>query len=513
MTSVKAPFSQSVFWKTQVQYYEGHGVTAWSSDVPYRISSSCRIAFAYADMIAAYIRDVRRIDPSAAFQIVELGAGSGKFSYRLLQQLDSILGLMDQPDQKVYYTMTDCADLTRRFWLKHPQLKPFVDHEILSFEALTVDHDKGILFSGDVHSWGSPYTIIIANYFFDSIYHDAFGVKEGHVYPYLCSAPNLNASEIDAKDLIFTPDHGIKDFFACPNRNHVASLHRSVSSERFLFPTGCFDLLDFFSLHSKQILLLSADKGFTHASNFYYDKTFCLRKDGTLSTVVNYFAIAEYFKKHLLGDALLSEPYFNDARVFFSSTAFLSHGHFSNYPELHRAAKTYTEQFTHADFQILDYTAADPYLNYYDDVKMLFKLYHYDPSLAVRYHDLIATILRNTDKKLSQSMHDMLVLLTRNCYFSSNTYESQEFQAIASLCLAGKQYALAKCFLAVFKKYYGTCYGVSLVSGQYYFLMEDHETASRHFQMALQEKPSCQESERYLSILQADRDLVTKNPI
>lgn len=154
---------------------------------------------------------------------------------------------------------------------------------------------------------------------------------------------------------------------------------------------------------------------------------------------------------------------------FFSSTAFLSHGHFSNYPELHRAAKTYTEQFTHADFQILDYTAADPYLNYYDDVKMLFKLYHYDPSLAVRYHDLIATILRNTDKKLSQSMHDMLVLLTRNCYFSSNTYESQEFQAIASLCLAGKQYALAKCFLAVFKKYYGTCYGVSLVSGQYYF--------------------------------------------
>ena len=77
-------FSHSSFWQPQPNYYENKGVAAWGLDVPYHITSSTHFCHSNADIIASYMHDVRSVDKDAKFCIIELGAASGKFSFRLL---------------------------------------------------------------------------------------------------------------------------------------------------------------------------------------------------------------------------------------------------------------------------------------------------------------------------------------------------------------------------------------------------------------------------------------------
>jgi hypothetical protein len=71
--------SESSLWRLQRRYYETAGPEAWSSaTVPHYITSNPYIASAFADVILAFQRDV-----GEPITVVELGAGSGRFSYLL----------------------------------------------------------------------------------------------------------------------------------------------------------------------------------------------------------------------------------------------------------------------------------------------------------------------------------------------------------------------------------------------------------------------------------------------
>ena len=179
-------FSESVFWQSQPSYYQDQGVSAWNSEVPYHITSSTKFCNSYADMISSYMQDVLNKDPHAKFQIVELGAASGKFGYRLLNALHNFTEKHAISLDCLHYTMCDCADNILQFWQDHPQHKHYVDMGLLSYKHFIVSQETGVFFSGDTDSWKDRYVIVIANYFLDSIYHDAYCIEQQQVYPYLC---------------------------------------------------------------------------------------------------------------------------------------------------------------------------------------------------------------------------------------------------------------------------------------------------------------------------------------
>ena len=85
--------SQSKLWNIQRNYFHTKGIDAWKGEVPFYVSSNCYIAHAYAQMVFRLIQKNYQKTPNQqlAFQIIELGAGTGKFSYYFLQFLNLTL--------------------------------------------------------------------------------------------------------------------------------------------------------------------------------------------------------------------------------------------------------------------------------------------------------------------------------------------------------------------------------------------------------------------------------------
>ena len=84
-------FSKSVLWEQMRRFYESQGVEAWSSGiVPFFITCNAFIAKSYAKCIHAYLCDLLAqgaLDASEPVVILELGVGSGKFSFLVVKAL------------------------------------------------------------------------------------------------------------------------------------------------------------------------------------------------------------------------------------------------------------------------------------------------------------------------------------------------------------------------------------------------------------------------------------------
>ncbi|HEX9256071.1 MAG TPA: hypothetical protein VF938_11020, partial [Candidatus Angelobacter sp.] len=84
------PLSQSLIWRLQRDFYAERGLKAWTEDlVPSYITNNPFIAEIYAQIVAGFILDCmnlpqkgsRPLSPDNPLRILELGAGTGKFSY------------------------------------------------------------------------------------------------------------------------------------------------------------------------------------------------------------------------------------------------------------------------------------------------------------------------------------------------------------------------------------------------------------------------------------------------
>ncbi len=87
-------FSRSALWRIQRDFFDREGINAWTSQVPFYITSNPFIARSYARIVLAFIRDYTLQYPEAKkhpFYILEPGTGSGRFSYYFIKTLDELM--------------------------------------------------------------------------------------------------------------------------------------------------------------------------------------------------------------------------------------------------------------------------------------------------------------------------------------------------------------------------------------------------------------------------------------
>lgn len=500
MISDKKLFSKSSFWNIQPDYYQSQGTNAWNNSVPYHITSSAKFASSYADMITAYAHDVLSTDPEANFAIFELGAACGKFSYRLLKQLVKRCEEEQLVKERFNYTMCDCSDSTIKFWQTHPQLESFVSLGILDFATLMISNTHGIVFSKSTHYWKNTYVIIIANYFFDSIYHDAVGVEKETSYPYVCKNSSQNPIQ-SFSDCKLVLDTSSPNAFDDAIRNDIAQDHAKHAITKFLLPTGCFDIADFFSTHAKQVMFISSDKGYTSYDCMAYNDSFDFVENGTLSTTVNYLALADYFLKKYDGDACLSPSLNPSSPIFFSTGLFLTHGKIIHYPRLKKASQTYVSNNYHCVSHTTGVLMLSSYMSNSHDVFSLLQMEHYDPFSVSNCLSLMVNIVQNCTVINQATAQQVLNALQERCYFTTNRQEKNEFFATIRLMLAAREYTMAKTFLQVTIDYFGECYDTLLLLGQYYFLQQQYVEAKDCYSSALLADEDCEESLHYLAII------------
>lgn len=300
------PLSQSLLWKIQRAYFESAGMRAWQDDVvPHTISCNPFMARAYANLIQGYLRDMAgKIDPSEPLYIVELGAGSGRLTHHLIHQLSYLLG----GDHNLTFVLTDFTESIVDHWLSHPQLVPLAEKGVLDFALFDVMEMRPLelLHSGrtlDPPSNKNP-IILLANYFFDSIPQDSFVIDNGVLHSnllslytgaddeFVISDPNL----WDALSLAYEPLPSDDRPYENELYNQILADYEQLPDTSLSFPNMGLDCVQFW-MGFGDVLLLTADRGFSHADALVGQTDPLPNLHGSFSMMVNYHAMSEFVER------------------------------------------------------------------------------------------------------------------------------------------------------------------------------------------------------------------------
>jgi hypothetical protein len=273
------PLSASRLWDIERRFYERVGPLAWTTrGVPSYITTNPYIARCYARVVAAFLRDTERAgagpaegEPSA--YVVELGAGAAMFAFRFVRALRAIIRRSPQPERRVVYVLADFTDSNRAFWRSHPQLAPLVEEgwvDFARFDAsaagpLHLEHAGVTLGPGP----GAVPLVVVANYFFDSISQDLFGLEAGELVEHVVGLSEPEGADPDHDDYLAELDLSWSTVPVARPRYDDVELEalldfyrQELASTTFLVPTGALACLAWFADFAERCLFLVGDRGY-----------------------------------------------------------------------------------------------------------------------------------------------------------------------------------------------------------------------------------------------------------
>jgi tetratricopeptide (TPR) repeat protein len=319
--------SASRLWRWQRQYFEEQGVEAWRrSIVPHYVTCNPVIAAAYARVVFGYLRDLVReshlgFDATRPLHVLELGAGSGRFTYHFLKKFVPMLQRSALSHLRVKVVMSDFSARNIAFWKQHPMLQDYVSQGWLDFAQVDASDPQDIVLqhSGEVLSAAQPGNplVVIANYVFDGIEQDAYYVSGGQLHESLVSLhspqpePNLrDATLLQRLSTGFAQRPArAQDQYPEPEFNHILQVYQSrLVDTHVLLPTQAMRCITHLrGLCGNRMLLLSADKGVSREEDLLFNGEPKLVHHGSVSLMVNYHALGLYVEQQ--GGLMMTPPH------------------------------------------------------------------------------------------------------------------------------------------------------------------------------------------------------------
>jgi len=411
------PLSQSLIWRLQRDFYAQRGLKAWTEDlVPSYITNNPFIAEIYAEIVAGFISDcmnlpqkeARPLSPENPLRILELGAGTGKFSYLFLRKLTKLLQARKIPQQIVRYSMADCSEDLLVEWRANRYLAEFVKAGILEFQLHRAEESNPAATTttkaGDPVRQATAPLVVIANYVFDSLPQDAFIIAEREISEALVTTrlaapasagsagPKLSDLQLSFKNVPVPPGR-----YPDKSWNEIVEHYRSrLPAATVLFPSAALGVLQQLSQSSDgSMLVLAADKGFVREDDLalvqgpphleFHATSNCF------SQTVNFDAITRYFYG-LGGDWLLPQKHFSSLNI----CAFIARRRGDEFPA---TRKSYEQAL--AGFGPDDLFALMSWLNaHLEEVSVvqalaLLRLTRWDTTALLRLFPVIARQLRS----------------------------------------------------------------------------------------------------------------------
>jgi len=270
--------SRSRLWLRQRTFYEEKGIHAWRELVPWYATSNPGIADSYAQIVASFLAETvfeQERSRSGPCHIVELGAGSGRFSFYLLKRLTELARHRGWPEGAFVYVMTDLVQENLTFWEEHEAFTEYLDRGTLDFARFDLEKDQeihlhrsGTTLRGD----GETPVVFLANYILDTLVQDLFRITDGSLEeglvradPALGKFPPNQGLPLAAMDggvvwrPVGAPAYENSGLEAVLDRYRMELRHRTL-----LFPVGAMEALDRLRAISRdRLLLLVTDKGFS----------------------------------------------------------------------------------------------------------------------------------------------------------------------------------------------------------------------------------------------------------
>ena len=388
-----------MIWRLQREFYAKRGLKAWNEDlVPSYITNNPFIAEIYAGIVAAFLQDCMSpaqrspISQENPLRILELGAGTGKFSYLLLRKLTALLRNNNVPLHLVRYCMTDTSEGLVTEWRDNAYLKEFLSAGILEFEVFQAGQK--------VRDEAIGPLIVIANYVFDSLPQDAFAIENGGIQEILVTtSAAAGVSNPYLKDLRFFYQNSAvaTKRYADDSWNEILDQYRTrLSAATVLFPGSALQTLQQLSSSSDgRMLVVAADKGFTHEEDLALAPrapSLDFHADGRcFSQFVNFDAIGKYFLGKG-GEALVPSKHFTSLNL----CAFIQRNPGDNFPATRKAYEQAISAFGPDDlFAIMSWLNA-----YLEEISLpqalaLLRLTRWDTLAFTRLFPVIARQARN----------------------------------------------------------------------------------------------------------------------
>ena len=259
-----------------------------------------------------------KLDHSEPLYIIELGAGSGKFSYFMLKALEETCAVCSFPFEKIVYVMTDFTEKNFTFWMNHQGLKRYFDAGRLDagiFDAVN-DTEIKLARAGITLGPGScknP-TCIVANYLFDTLYHDIFQVDGGELKEGLISVGSKHSDEPDPLDpeiiqrldnlfqykqitpSYYNAEEGDEEHFQRILNWYKDYFKHTSQGASILLPIGALRALRRLGKFSgNRSIVISGDKGNNHPEQFVGLMDPHIALHGSFSLMVNYHAVGAWF--------------------------------------------------------------------------------------------------------------------------------------------------------------------------------------------------------------------------
>jgi tetratricopeptide (TPR) repeat protein len=410
------PLSQSLIWRLQRDFYAQRGLKAWTEDmVPSYITNNPFIAEIYARIVDGFVSDCMQqaqralLSPENPLRILELGAGTGKFSCLFLRKLTTLLHARNIAPQILRYCMADCSESLMADWRANRHLAEFVESGILEFQLHRDEDRLSTSQSGNSAGLAKPAKgplAVIANYVFDSLPQDAFIIANGELSEALVTATRANqarsSNEGDAVPQLSRLQLSFKNVPVSPDRYADKSWNATLEHYRtclpaatVLFPSAALDILQQLSTSTDgRLLVLAADKGLLREDDLALlqgpPQLEFHASGNCFSQPVNFDAIARHFFA-IGGAALLPQKHFSSLSI----CAFLAHGPDDKFPAT-RAAY----QETQSAFGPDDLFALMNWLNaHMEEVSIvqalaLLRLTHWDTTALLRLFPVISRQLR-----------------------------------------------------------------------------------------------------------------------
>lgn len=420
-------FSQSALWRMQREYFDKQGIDAWVNQVPFYITSNPFIAHCYAQLVVSFIRDWLKKNPSAKqhpFYILELGTGSGRFSFYVIKELFELLSALKMDDIQIRYIMSDFTKHNIKYYETHPALKPYLEKGIIDFAIYDMETERPItLINQNIRL--SPEVLVnpltvFANYIFDTISHDSFAVHEGKLYELLLTLSTEDDNMQDNRPMnmeqikVDYSAHEIKSAYYGDNYldSILETYKKEINQSSFLFPIGSLHAIKFLKkLASNKLFLISTDKGYSTVDALDHLGHPSISFHGSFSMMVNFHAIGEYFK-NTEGDSFLQTN-----RKGIKTSVFTSDFTFADLPETSLMLRESVEEFSPSDYFTLHRRISDSFQECsLDTIASHMILSRWDPHIYLKLSSRVTSLVSESDSDTIEFMAQKMPQLAANYY-------------------------------------------------------------------------------------------------
>lgn len=508
-------FSESIYWELQRQYFDQEGIDAWVNQVPFYVTSNPFLANCYAMMSLRLAQEWVRKHPESInepFYVMELGTGSGRLSYYILKKIESLQEQLNLKEIKFCYVMTDFTESNLKYWQGHPQLKPYIEKDMLDFAIFDMEKDseftlrcRGTKIS---HNSIKNPLIVFANYIFDTVSHDIFTVKDGKIQESLVKlttyAENIkDGKPIDWEEVAISYDEVDIDpthYYGDPALDAVLEFYKNELTEsHFLIPiAGIRALKNLRTLCNDRIFVISSDKGNTHIDDINHSQYPQMAFHGSFSMMVNFHAIAKYFE--FSG----GKGFIQTKRSGIETAVYWSGFDLDSLPEASFAVWENVERLSPADYFVLHRNISENFQHCkLNTLSAHLAFTDWDPHIYQKLSKQICEQITTGDKEVVDYLAAHMDKLAENFYYLPKIYDvlfdiGIFFHTIRRYKEAAKYYQMSEHY---FGEQFGLIYNIALC--QYNF--GEMEQALVNFRRALKLNPDSQETKEWINFIEKER--------